>query len=234
CGLGQAAEREQGAAELLLGQTPEEKCLILGVVQAAAQLVRSGLGVVADAGVMAGGDFIGADLTGGGEELVELDRRVAQAARHGRAAGGVGGGEGAYYVLFEAILEVDDIVGDAQRLGHATGIVDIVERATAPASALAHAGRARQTALIPKLHGEADDVAPLGVQHGCDRRAVHPAGHGDGDHARRARVGAASGRTKRRWVWTSSGSMASKASTSSAVFWCPKLKRRLARARARG
>lgn len=40
-----------------------------------------------------------------------------------------------------------------------------------------------QAALIPKLHGQADDRAALLLQNGGNGGRVHAAGHGDGDEA---------------------------------------------------
>ena len=38
-----------------------------------------------------------------------------------------------------------------------------------------------QTALVPELHGQADDVVALGTQHGRDGGGVNSSRHGYGD-----------------------------------------------------
>jgi hypothetical protein len=38
-----------------------------------------------------------------------------------------------------------------------------------------------QTALVPELHGQADNIAPVGAQDGRDGRRVDSARHGYGD-----------------------------------------------------
>ncbi len=75
------------------------------------------------------------------------------------------------------IFEVDHVVRKIQVLGHAFGVVDVVERTTAM---LCGAGALQfgQTALIPELHGEAEDVAVLLVEQCCNRGAVDASGHG--------------------------------------------------------
>ena len=95
--------------------------------------VRSGRisRVVADAGVVAGGDAVGADLAGGGEELIELHVIVAEGARNRSAAFEVIVDERADYGVFEFALEVHDVERDAEMFGYAAGVVDVVDRAAA-------------------------------------------------------------------------------------------------------
>ena len=139
--------------------------------------------VEAHAGVVAGGDVAGADGIGHFEEAVELDVVVAEGARDGRAAGEILFDEGLHHVLFELLLEVDHVVGDADLFGDAAGVVDIVERAAAAGSGgrSVFGGEFRQPALVPQLHGHADHGAALAHQHGGDGGAVDAAAHGDGD-----------------------------------------------------
>src|SRR5439155_26170194 len=81
--------------------------------------------------VVAGGDAAGADGAGGLEQLVELEMVIAERARNGGAAGEIFAHERAHNVLLKALLLVDDVVGYAEMLGHATGVVHVVERAAA-------------------------------------------------------------------------------------------------------
>ena len=61
-GLLHLAEREEGAGELILGEPEEEVGLVLGVVGGAGEDPAVAGGVVVVAGVVAGGDALGADL----------------------------------------------------------------------------------------------------------------------------------------------------------------------------
>src|SRR5581483_5848673 len=105
--------------------------------------------------VVAGGDLVGADGARGGEELIELEVVVAEGAGDGCAAGEVLGDEGADDLGLEAVLCVDEIVGDAEVLGDAAGVVDIVNGAAAALHGLGHALAASEAALVPELQGEA-------------------------------------------------------------------------------
>src|SRR5258708_837099 len=66
-------------------------------------------------------------------------------------------------------------------LSHTAGVVDIVERAAASLDRLRHALAASKTALVPELHGQADDVVSVGAQHGRNGGRIHTARHGDRD-----------------------------------------------------
>jgi hypothetical protein len=67
-------------------------------------------------------------------------------------------------------------------LGDTLGVVDVVERAAAMLRR-AVALQFGEAALIPELHGKADDGAILLKENGCDRGGVDTAGHGDGHEA---------------------------------------------------
>lgn len=134
-GLDHGAEGEEGAGELGLGEAPEEVGLVFGGVGGAEELVAVEGGVEADLGVVAGGDFIGADAVGHFEELVELDEVIAEGAGDGCFAGDVIGDEGFDDVVLEGLFEVDDVEGDAEGLGDEAGVVDIVEGAAAAGGA---------------------------------------------------------------------------------------------------
>ena len=133
------------------------------------------------AGVVAGGDAVGADLTGGDEELVELEVVVAESARDGSAAGEVFADEGLDHLGFEAVLLVDDVVRDVQLLGYVASVVDVVDGAAAALDGFGHAFVSCQAALVPELEREADESVPLGAQECGDSGGVDSSGHGDGD-----------------------------------------------------
>ena len=79
----------------------------------------------------------------------------------------------------------DEIVsGDVKHLGSKTrsdgaGIGNIIERAAA-ARCVFGCGL-RNALLIPQLHGHADDALAIAAQQSGHYRAVHSAGHGDGN-----------------------------------------------------
>ncbi len=106
---------------------------------------------------------------------------VAQTARNGSAAGKILLDEWTNYVTLEPVLVIDDVVRDADGLCHAAGVVNVIERTTAALHGLGHSRMASQTALIPELHREADDIVSLGAEHGRDGGGIDSTGHGDGD-----------------------------------------------------
>ena len=76
---------------------------------------------------------VGANGSRGLKELVELQVVVAERAGNRRAPGEIFADKGTDDVLLEALLLVDDVVGDAQMLGYAAGVVDVVEEQQRPA-----------------------------------------------------------------------------------------------------
>ena len=93
----------------------------------------------------------------------------------------IGIGEIVDHVFAEAALVIEHVMRDAERLGDARGIADILAGA---AGALAP----RRGAVIVELQGDADDLAALlDEQRGRDR-AVDAARHGDDNAARRRLV----------------------------------------------
>ena len=188
--LVQVAQREEGVGELLLGEAEEEPGLVLGAVGGALEDPAAARGVVLVAGVVAGGDALGADLAGGAQKLVELEVVVAERAGNRRAPGEVVVDEGPNDIVLEALLLVDDVVRNVERLGDTARVVDIVQRAAAAGlGRVRDAGLAGEAVLVPELQGKADDVGSLGAQHGGDGRRVDSAGHGDGDGARAISIG---------------------------------------------
>ena len=65
------------------------------------------------------------------EKLIELDEVVAERAGDGRAAGEIFADERLDHLILEALLEVDDVIRDAQELRDVAGVVDVVERTAA-------------------------------------------------------------------------------------------------------
>jgi hypothetical protein len=117
---------------------------------------------------MSGGNLIGANLPRYNKKLVKLQVIVAETTRDRRAPRKILLDERPNHITLKALFVIDHVVRDAQGLGHAASIVDVVDR-TAPAlDGLRHACVSGETALVPELHGQADDVAPFGTQHGRD------------------------------------------------------------------
>ncbi len=161
---------------------PNEKVgLVLGAVGGAGEHPAVAGLIEVVAGVVAGGDALGADLAGGEQKLVELEVIVAERTGDGRSAGEVVGDEGADDLVLEAVLGVDEVVGDVEVLGDAAGVVDVVDGAAAALDGFGHAGTAGEAALVPELEGEADDGVSLGVEQRSGGGGVDAAGHGHGD-----------------------------------------------------
>ncbi len=109
---------------------------------------------------------------------------VAERAGNRRASGEILRDKGPDHILLEPLFLVDDVVGDSEVLGHAAGVVDVVERAAAAGlGRIGDAMLAGEAGLIPKLQGEADNLGAL-IETGEDcrnRRRVDSSGHGDGN-----------------------------------------------------
>ena len=172
---------KSGAAELVLREAEEEVGLVLGVISGAGEDPALAGFVEVIARVVAGGDAVGADLSGGDEELIELEVVIAEGAGDGRAAGEVLADEGLYDFGFEAVLLIDDIVRDVQLLGYVACVVDVVNAAAAALDGLGHAFVSGEAALVPELEGEADDGVALPAQECGDGGGVDSSGHGYGD-----------------------------------------------------
>ncbi len=126
-GLGEVAQRKERARQLLLGEAEEEVGLVLGMIGGALENPAVARRVVLVDGVVAGGDAAGADGARGLEELVELEMVVAERTGDRRPAGEVLGDERPHHILLEALFLVDDVVGNAEVLGDAAGVVHVVE-----------------------------------------------------------------------------------------------------------
>ncbi len=104
------------------------------------------------------------------QEPVELQVSVARDTGVRRPAALVTGNVGPDYVTFEFPREVEHVVGDAELLRYAAGVLDVGHRAAA-----------RVRGASPELHRGPDDLMAFSPhQSGSDGR-VHPSGHGDQD-----------------------------------------------------
>src|SRR6185369_370851 len=106
------------------------------------------------------------------EQIAELDLAIALDAGHRRLDGEIALGEAIDHRLLEAALVVEDVVRNADALGHAARVVDVLAGA---AGALAVGRRA----VVVKLQRHADDVIALRLEQRRGHRGVDAARHGD-------------------------------------------------------
>src|SRR5215467_6855046 len=166
--------------KLLLRKAPQKIGLVLGGIEGTQKLIAPSGGFEANARVVAGGEAIGADLAGHAKQRFKLHIGIAVGTGDRRPAAQVVVDKRPHHVLLKLLLEVDDIVSKIEMLRDALGVVNVVKR-TAAVLCGAVALKLGQAALIPKLHGEADDRTALLPEDGGDGRRVDAAGHGDGD-----------------------------------------------------
>ena len=79
--------------------------------------------------------------------------------------------------LAEALLEVHDVVADAELAGHAPRVVDVLD-----AAALLLARELGGARFGPEAHGDTDDLEATGDKERGGDGAIDAAGHAD-DHA---------------------------------------------------
>ena len=171
-GLGEFAQRESQPGQQRAGKAPQEVGLILRRVAAPEESRLP----VHDPGphVVSGSDGIAAEQLSPPQQVPELGVGIATDAGVGRAAARVLRDEVVDDVAGELILHVEDVVGDAQRIGDPARVHDAVQPA-------AGARRSRLLLVAEGLHGRADElVALLGQQRGR-HRGVDPSGHGHQD-----------------------------------------------------
>src|SRR5262249_37866127 len=112
--------------------------------------------------------------------LIELQVVVAQAARDGRASGKILVDERAHHIALEAVFVIHHVVGNAEILGNAARVVDVINRAAAALrrDLRGHTAPTTQAALVPELHGQTNHSVPLGAEYGRDGGRIHTARHG--------------------------------------------------------
>ena len=127
---------------------------------------------------MAGGQYVGAKIAGGVEQIGEFDELVASDARHRRFAIGVAFREAVDHLLAKTRFVIQHEMRNAEALGNLAGVLYVLPGA---AGALAM----RRLAMVIELQGHADDIVAAVLQQGRDDARVDAARHGDHD----ARVG---------------------------------------------
>src|SRR6266567_1300286 len=165
-GLRHFTERKDRAAELLLGQTEQKIGLVLARIGRTLQEPAASGFVEGDASVVSCGNPRSSNLLGYNEQLIKLQVVITEAAGDRCAPGNIFLDERTNHVALETLLVIDHVIRDADLLRHAAGIVDIIERAATSLHGLGHALLPSEAALVPELHGEADDVVSLRAQHG--------------------------------------------------------------------
>src|SRR5271163_2902043 len=130
---------------------------------------------------MSGRDLISANLPGNNEKLIKLQVIVAEAARDRRASGKILLDERPHHIALKTLFVIDHVIRNAESLGNTTRIVDVVNRAAAALHGFRHAFVASKSALVPELHGQADEAASFGAEHGRDCRGVDSSRHGYSD-----------------------------------------------------
>ena len=132
---------------------------------------------------MSGGDVVGADAVGVVGQAAELQPVVAHDAWIGRAASRVLVDEVVDDVLLKLVLEVNDVVRDADSCGSGTGVLLVLD-----AAAVALATEGVRVGVGPEAHRDADNVEALTLEQGGSGSGVHTAAHTDEDTGSARRV----------------------------------------------
>ena len=138
-------------SQLPLRQSKQKIRLILGEIHGAQKIVPARLRVPLDASVVACGNARCADLPCRHLQLIEFHVIVAKRARNRGTARQIILHEWAHDGLLEAPFEIDDVMGNADMLGNAPGVIDVVKRTAALRRGCAR-GEFRKAALVPELH----------------------------------------------------------------------------------
>src|SRR6185503_18674236 len=120
----QIAERKTQKAELLSRGREQEIALIALGIAAPVKLEAGPAGLAPH--VMAGSERRGAELFRALQQVAKLDLLIAGDARHRRLACEIAVGERAHHVLRKPRLIVEYVVGNAQGLRHAAGILNVL------------------------------------------------------------------------------------------------------------
>jgi hypothetical protein len=178
----QMAKREAQIIELLLRRREQEIALVALRVGAAMQL---GAALPHDPlHIMAGREAIAAEVTRLGEQIAELDPLVAAHAGDRRLALQIGIRKFLHHRIRELGFVIQHEMRNADALGDAAGVIDILTRAAGALLGQRHT-------VIVKLQRHADHVIALLLQERSHDRAVDAARHCDDD----PRVGRGLGKT---------------------------------------
>ena len=190
--------RQEELAELFLLEHVKHVALVLAKIDTTQQavartrIVNRESWIVNDPRVVPGGHKLGVERGQPFEQRPVLDVLVTADARVWRASGGVFGDKVIDDSLAETLLEVHDVVADAELAGHAAGVVGVFH-----ATALLVAAQFVRAFLGPEAHRHADDFVALFHEEGGGDGAIHAPGHTH-NNARSdqcATISPASGRT---------------------------------------
>ncbi len=176
--LGELAKRKFAAGKLFLRQSPKKVRLILGIVACPKEFIAARKFVATDAGVVASGKTLCADLPGHAQQRLKLHVGIAVGTGNGRASSKILFDERTHDALLELVFEVHNVVGEIQVLRDTLGVVNVIER-TAAMLRRAIPLKFREAALIPQLHRQADDGPFLLPQNSGHGRGIDATGHGD-------------------------------------------------------
>jgi hypothetical protein len=171
-GFGRLTERKLEPLELLFGKRVEEVALVLVAIFGAMEL--DPVAVPHRPRVVARRHLRSAEPIGQREELGHFDGAVARDAGAGRAAREVGVDERIDDFTREELAPVERVVGNAEVVGDAAGVVLVLRSAAAPA-------HRSVVGVVPEMQGDADDVvAPVDEPRRGDG-GIHPPAHGHDD-----------------------------------------------------
>ena len=173
--LRQIADGKARGGELRLGERPQEVTLVLAAIARAQEREAFRARVALHARVVSGGHRSGVPRARAREQGAELQLAIAGHARDRRAAARIAVGERCDDGPVELLRHVQQVIGNAEALGHAPRVVDGV------AAAARAEARGRLVAAPPHAHGDADGlVSGLHEARGGDR-GVDAAAHADDD-----------------------------------------------------
>jgi len=122
---------------------------------------------------VSGRQRVGLELARRRQQVFELDALVAGDTRDRCLAGDVAVRERLHDRRPEALLVVEHIMGNAEPIGDAACVVDVLARAAGPAP--------DRGSVVIELQRDADDLVTFLEQQGCRHARVDPPGHGDDD-----------------------------------------------------
>jgi hypothetical protein len=131
--------------------------------------------VTSNSRVVSGCDELAVQIVGTTKKRCPLNVRIAQNARIGRSPRKVLGRELVDYPVAKLLTYVDNKVRKIKSHGHTAGVIHGIECAAADLLALSTSG----TSIVPRLHGDSDNVVTLLFQHYGGYRGVHSSAHGD-------------------------------------------------------
>src|ERR1022692_1522210 len=180
-GLGHPAQRKQRAAQLFLCKPKQKISLIFRFVRRTLKQPSPALLIKGNPSIMSGRNRIGANLPRHNQKLIKLQVIVTEAARDRRAPRQILLNKRTHHIALKTLLVIDHVVRNAERLRDTAGIVNIVDRTAAPLHRFRHARVPSEPPLVPKLHGETDNIVAVRPQHSRNGRGVNSSRHSNGD-----------------------------------------------------